>query len=372
MVQNIFIMQQLVGWWRKKKLWITHGQSWPSKQHQAEEWGERKPQFLKGMHLNTRIVSSVVSCPPYCALGTHANESVAHVVTLDVALRIRMTIKLRVFSPTVTWNNHTNLHSKYVWLHAQEVSGCSSKFNAAAWQLFRRNHWDPVHTRTFCLLFVATGPCRNVVRFAQLTSRLDRSEVSRIFWENTAQRKAHFVWLRRSCSCRYPPPPPMDPNPLTPDNSFCNSAITKDIQVVCARIIVEMGSHLSARVSVQSHNSFFDQRSRKVIVWFHRNHFCTPAMWEPPCVHTCPSWLELDRQFGRSGPHPCSPPFVCWHIYLFVCFLLKLFNNFRLNNFRIRISRKGTNLCPQILLKCSRPKYLLQTCLSMSQRFFVL
>ncbi len=43
---------------------------------------------------------------------------------------------------------------------------------------------------------------------------------------------------------------------------------------------------------VQSHNSFLDQRSRKVIVWFHRAHFCT--VWEPclsvtECVQT---WTE--------------------------------------------------------------------------------
>ncbi len=51
---------------------------------------------------------------------------------------------------------------------------------------------------------------------------------------------------------------------------FYHCAITKP--VVCACIVVEMGSHLE-RVPVQSHNSFLDQRSRKVIVWFHWNHF---------------------------------------------------------------------------------------------------
>ncbi len=38
-------------------------------------------------------------------------------------------------------------------------------------------------------------------------------------------------------------------------------------------------SHCTKSIPVQSHNSFLDQRSRKVIVWFHRNHFCT--VWEP-------------------------------------------------------------------------------------------
>ncbi len=64
---------------------------------------------------------------------------------------------------------------------------------------------------------------------------------------------------------------------LERNSTFYHSAITKP--VACARIMVEMGSHLTKRVPVQSHNSFLDQRSWKVIVWFHRNHFC--AVWEP-------------------------------------------------------------------------------------------
>ena len=43
------------------------------------------------------------------------------------------------------------------------------------------------------------------------------------------------------------------------------------------------------KVPVQSHNSFLDQRSRKVIVWFHRNHFC--AVWEP--CHLTLTWPEV-------------------------------------------------------------------------------
>ncbi len=45
---------------------------------------------------------------------------------------------------------------------------------------------------------------------------------------------------------------------------FYNSETTT--LVVSARIAVEMGSHLTKNVPVQSHNSFLDQRSRKVIV----------------------------------------------------------------------------------------------------------
>ncbi len=63
------------------------------------------------------------------------------------------------------------------------------------------------------------------------------------------------------------------------ETSFYNSAITKP--VVCARIAVNMGSHLAKRVPVKSHNSFLDQRSRKVIVCFHRNHFCTMLRTHP-------------------------------------------------------------------------------------------
>ncbi len=38
--------------------------------------------------------------------------------------------------------------------------------------------------------------------------------------------------------------------------------------LVCARIVVEIGSKLTKSAPVQSHNSFLDQRSRKVIVDF--------------------------------------------------------------------------------------------------------
>ncbi len=41
------------------------------------------------------------------------------------------------------------------------------------------------------------------------------------------------------------------------EKNFYNSAITKP--VVCARIVVEMGSHLKKKVPIQSHNSFLDQ-----------------------------------------------------------------------------------------------------------------
>ncbi len=46
---------------------------------------------------------------------------------------------------------------------------------------------------------------------------------------------------------------------------FCNSATT---QPVCARTVVEMGSHPTRRVPVQSHNSFLNQSSRSQEPYF--------------------------------------------------------------------------------------------------------
>ncbi len=48
------------------------------------------------------------------------------------------------------------------------------------------------------------------------------------------------------------------------EKEFYNSAITKPVE--CARNVAGMGSHLTKRGSVQSHNSFLNQRSRKVTV----------------------------------------------------------------------------------------------------------
>ncbi len=63
-----------------------------------------------------------------------------------------------------------------------------------------------------------------------------------------------FAWrCVRSCLSRF----------VVPHN-FYHSAISK--HVVRARIMVEMGSHPTKRVPVQSHNSFLNQRSRKVIM----------------------------------------------------------------------------------------------------------
>ncbi len=56
------------------------------------------------------------------------------------------------------------------------------------------------------------------------------------------------------------------------DIIFYNSAITKT--VVCACIMVEMGSRLTIMVPVQSHNSFLDQRSR-IVAWCYRTYFYT-------------------------------------------------------------------------------------------------
>ncbi len=46
---------------------------------------------------------------------------------------------------------------------------------------------------------------------------------------------------------------------LFKERVFYNSAITQPL--VCARIVVEIGSHLTKRVTVESHNCFLDQRS---------------------------------------------------------------------------------------------------------------
>ncbi len=56
--------------------------------------------------------------------------------------------------------------------------------------------------------------------------------------------------------------------------------------VVCARVVVEMGSHPTKRVPVQSQNCFLDQRSRKVIVRFHMNYLR---------VRTLSEWLLCPR-----------------------------------------------------------------------------
>ncbi len=55
------------------------------------------------------------------------------------------------------------------------------------------------------------------------------------------------------------------------EDRFYNSGVTN---LSCVRIVIEMGSHLTRRVPVQSHNSILDQKSRKVIVSFHRNQQC--------------------------------------------------------------------------------------------------
>ena len=59
-------------------------------------------------------------------------------------------------------------------------------------------------------------------------------------------------------------------------------------------------------VPVQSHNSLLDQRSWKVIVWFHRNHVCT--VWKP-CL---PLFVKLHRSGSEhtgwlDGCNCCTP-----------------------------------------------------------------
>ncbi len=61
------------------------------------------------------------------------------------------------------------------------------------------------------------------------------------------------------------------------------------------------------RVPVQSHNSFLNQRSRKVVVRFHRNHFCT--VWEPCFLCLFQTSLLLFLFEWRHGNYKCL---VCW------------------------------------------------------------
>ncbi len=49
------------------------------------------------------------------------------------------------------------------------------------------------------------------------------------------------------------------------NRGFCNSA-SQNWSYECVRIVVETGSHLAKKASVQSHNSIPDERSRKIIV----------------------------------------------------------------------------------------------------------
>ncbi len=62
-------------------------------------------------------------------------------------------------------------------------------------------------------------------------------------------------------------------------------------------------AHLTQRVPVQSHNSFLDQRSRKVIVWFQMNHF-VPC--KNPVFILCTGWLS-EPMWMRDN-FPMSPP----------------------------------------------------------------
>ncbi len=52
----------------------------------------------------------------------------------------------------------------------------------------------------------------------------------------------------------------------------------------------EVSSPTAKKFPVQSKNSFLDQRSRKVIVWFHRNHFCSVG---EPLRHQTDKWFVI-------------------------------------------------------------------------------
>ncbi len=89
------------------------------------------------------------------------------------------------------------------------------------------------------------------------------------------------------------------------ESAVYNSAIIQP--VVGARIVVDMvSSHIAKRIPVQSHNSFLDQKSRKVIVWFYRNPFCT--VWEP-CLRLqnfSPERRSLQSQTLRRATWRCD------------------------------------------------------------------
>ena len=51
--------------------------------------------------LYTCIVSGVVSGSPYCAFGAHSDESIAHVVALNVAYWVRVTVQSWLQFPTI-------------------------------------------------------------------------------------------------------------------------------------------------------------------------------------------------------------------------------------------------------------------------------
>ncbi len=57
------------------------------------------------------------------------------------------------------------------------------------------------------------------------------------------------------------------------DSRFHHAAVPKPL--VRDLIVVEVTSPTAKKVPVQSYNSFLDQRSGKVIVLFHTNHFCS-------------------------------------------------------------------------------------------------
>ncbi len=95
--------------------------------------------------------------------------------------------------------------------------------------------------------------------------------------------------------------------------SFYNSAITK--LVVCTHIVVQMGSHFTRRVPFPSHKSCLDQRSRKVIVWFHRNHLHSYIQCENPVRHTHQCVLSLRRCWRMPWTHARTHTHTHTHVY---------------------------------------------------------
>ncbi len=79
---------------------------------------------------------------------------------------------------------------------------------------------------------------------------------------------------------------------------FHNSAITKP--VVCARMVVEMGSHLTRMIPGQSHNCFLNHRSQKSLCDFTGTIF---EQCETPVIILIsePSWCLCTTKFPRGN-----------------------------------------------------------------------
>ncbi len=83
---------------------------------------------------------------------------------------------------------------------------------------------------------------------------------------------------------------------------FCSSAITKP--VVYARIMIEMGSHLTKRIHVQSHNSFLDQSLTSHCVISQE-----PFLYSVRTLSSCSFFSAIDTGKCFCGVRTLSYPF---------------------------------------------------------------